>query len=664
MPPKTPKNRQVQIRASQQPQQAAKTPEAKLQAHQQSSSQGKPRTSQHQQSRSARLSFVDLETQRIVRQISALGPQIGLNESTTEGLINYVLTVLTGTVSEQFHLDRRSLSYWVQVFNRWQQLKGSKGSGKGEKAPSHLDYHELQHVLGVTTKNIVNDAIKLFDSEGAKNLSSTGHQQQVLKSIKVPIQPLMLAGVALSPFISDRNKAAFFIGLFDEQGSGGLGENDFCRLQLNLMRAMCKVFSAEMVMDRGQMETYAMAFYDRMSKYAAECVLSKIANHTFNKEDVRKAILLRKTQVHEDVGGSGNVKAQPATRIPVHVLTDCLCQEAASKDPLLFLNKLFIMRWSASRLNPDFEDEYGPEFALSYSSPVPVAKESNRLTAADLPTRPEVVLVRDVLDRWGNDLSEIHDVHGTFDDLPTAPFVRSEFKINLITLLRNDLGCLKGDHAFFVLLSKMYPKTKPRHLQIFHVWCDEYDAIIEEQTRADTARKANESFREDTSKPVIPEIELYKLKKMFSDIDFDGSGAVDVHEMETHFNYMKKKREISEAEYDELMGQFSRAGLDENGCLSLNQFCMVMCPPNFRLPTTLGVGRRVIAAFLEFASTSHDSQMKKSKSNFGYLTRTENEQHGRCTSTSCSRGALEGMAGCFQQYRCEFRWPRDGPRVG
>jgi len=155
---------------------------------------------------------------------------------------------------------------------------------------------------------------------------------------------------------------------------------------------------------------------------------------------------------------------------------------------------------------------------------------------------------------------------------------------------------------------------------VFNVWCDEYDAITEEQRQADTAKKANENFRHESSKPVIPDIELYKLKKMFSDIDFDGSGAVDANEIETHFNYMKKKREISEPEYKQLKKQFDKAGLEQNGCLSLNQFCMMMCPPAFRLPNTLGLGSRVIAAFLEFSSTSHDSHIRKVQSNFGQIS--------------------------------------------
>merc|ERR1711948_42668 len=87
-------------------------------------------------------------------------------------------------------------------------------------------------------------------------------------------------------------------------------------------------------------------------------------------------------------------------------------------------------------------------------------------------------------------------------------------------------------------------------------------------------------FQENETKPVLPVNQLQQLKDRFARLDEHSAGVVDLavvaNDLELHSS-------ADVATYD----------IDSDGCVDINEFLRIMCPPGYRLPEMAGFARDI-----------------------------------------------------------------------
>jgi hypothetical protein len=121
-------------------------------------------------------------------------------------------------------MHNRTLTYWVQLFNKWQQYERKEE----RKLPQCvLDGNELKPLLQLSKMNY-HGIIDMFDPKGSSRLDQEGNfSMSALSRIRMPMQEFCAAGVMTSSLISSKHKLQFLIGLVDLEDTGYLDEATF-----------------------------------------------------------------------------------------------------------------------------------------------------------------------------------------------------------------------------------------------------------------------------------------------------------------------------------------------------------------------------------------------------------------------------------------------------
>merc|ERR1740117_596088 len=96
----------------------------------------------------------------------------------------------------------------------------------------------------------------------------------------------------------------------------------------------------------------------------------------------------------------------------------------------------------------------------------------------------------------------------------------------------------------------------------------------------------------------MPQQELWDLERQFRQLDVDGSGFVEIHEIMVKWNWSQEMATATMVRYDH----------SSDACLDLAEFLRMMCPNEYRLPEMSGPLRE---AFGKLFLSELDNEQKE-----------------------------------------------------
>ncbi|CAE8703983.1 unnamed protein product, partial [Polarella glacialis] len=533
-----------------------------------------------------KLSFVDCSIEQIREAI-------GSEDSEAEFHEQFWRTVLAGTPSIEFRvLQNRTLSFWIKVFNRWQE----SGNFDSSKVPHRINLQQLSQLTNIPSSKCLG-LVKLFDPNGFTRYSKEKTQANADK-LKISMTEMITAGVLLSKLISSRQKLRFVFGLADLDDNRFLDEHQFGGVMALLIRGLCSAFAV--LGDEGitprtdDIRKIVKRLYERISALAARR-LWEIALLGSQQDKATLAQAIRDRQAVA-VAGAGAVAgaeagaAKPsAKQLPFATLQDwCF---GVFNDPLALPYMLLFGRFCPKEQGEDagmFEVE-SDLVVLSHTGPAAIPPDAD-LADGKMLIRPEVITAREIfkycvsLKNWeitprdvmrdmGMDLN--HDFWGILGEAlkKTASESRRGFK-----------------PEFFVFLRKLCPIAQTKHLRMFQSWCQQYDDLAKLEEHAKNNRLALVTFKEENSMPVLSRNDIAILEKQFQAICPVGLGrnCISTKEMAQALNLPLQAVET----------QFAKFDISEDGYIDKHEFITMMCPPGHRLPSMMGVNRDILGSIL------------------------------------------------------------------
>lgn len=557
------------------------------------------------------LSFVDCSLEQVEEAMQSVSPGYDLN-------MDFWAVVLSGIPSEHFKpLQNRTLTFWVKAFNKWLELRQSERS--------EIVSGQIIQEMMFLSKDSLSRIATLFDPEGARRLANEGTTSANVARLKISAPELMCAGVMLSRLISSQHKISFLFGLFDCDDDHALNRKQFSNFVRGFIRGLGAAFAIgnDFLPSDDKMKAVVTRLYKRISDNAS----AKVKHiYTAGSEDVKKALLselrLRKQGISQAVDKAllGFKKTHTEQAIPYAVLQDWCFGQSSDKDPLALPYRLALERFCPSRVGADIADEFDEhlkDFSLSHSAPVQIPEDASVVPSKDLLSRAEVLFTRlhhrDAQEqgRWRPSMAEVES-----NSIMWGIQVSKRFKATMVSAFEN-LCSQKRRFAhsdnlihgleLIDIFRKMCPIAQPKHLRMFEVWCNEYDAFLKEQRHVESIEQAAETYLENNNKPVMPDCELEILEKEFQKMDYMGRGYVTIDDIVSTWGWSDMLARDTVAAYDVL----------GDGYLDKGEFFKMMCPEEYRLPEMSGFGRQIFGKLLEFESKSRRRSAMRQSIKYG-----------------------------------------------
>jgi len=517
-----------------------------------------------------KLSFIDCSISQVKEAIVSEDPEWKFNTQ-------FWHTVLVGRTAEEFRfLQNRTLAFWVNRFNRWQEM----GEWQPRKAPTTLDGNRLAKMMGMP-KDRMFDVMKLFDPAGYRTVQAEGDTEHSIKKSQINVRELMTTGVILSRLIPSRHKLKFVFGVMDIDDSRSLDVDEFAEFIRNYIHGMGAAFGIaddpKVLPCETNIATIASRLYSRISAVAGQRLRDLHAQGDANtKAALAEAIKAKRR--------GGVVKGNS----PVHgggrqVLKFSTLQDwcfRVFKDPLALPYALAIERFCPERYGEvvdgtDLCDSLS-DWYLKHTGPVEVPEDIQAIEeTGHILTRPEVIIARETF-RWA-------EFRGKWvlsrEDIEThMNTTMSDFLWDLISDALPQVGQQKKAKKkpdFFAFLRLLCPAADDRHLRMFEVWCQQYDDLAAKQKELEKAESLlTHTFEANDNKQRWPDSDIEEFKKLFAVIDTKGNGYVDAKQL-------GQGLELDHAAVLQLMHDND---VSDDGYIDEREFLRMMCPPNCKLP--------------------------------------------------------------------------------
>jgi len=368
------------------------------------------------------LSFIDVTTDEMSDLVNA--EMCG--QEWLQGFWFRVLTAPAAPASKSLAL--RTLTYFVQIFNRWQ----SQGNWKAGEAPQFNNANEMQEMCAIPLPRVM-EFVKLFDPPGHARVTMTKSPQDYLK-VKVPVAPFLTACIIMSSAIAKQHKLRFLLGIFDESDKLRLQENEFVALVQALFVGMAALFGLKSAPPTQRIETYSKYLYSRVAELDPEQTGS----------------------------------------IPFALLEEWLLGK--TQDPASLPFALLFERFSVSRdeENPDQFEDPDRIFRLSHKAPVQPPMDTTLALDVGFMDRHEVVLAEKIYNHCIS-TATWHLSHSEAEKI-TQMSINPEYWIEKLHRALDEMDSARG-HGVKLTLSTFFKKLCPRastlHLRMFHNWLKE-----------------------------------------------------------------------------------------------------------------------------------------------------------------------------------------------
>lgn len=550
-----------------------------------------------------KLSFVDCSIEEIRDAITSEDPEWRFHTI-------FWNTILRGTPSPSFrHVQNRTLSFWVKAYNLWQE----QGGWNPRKVPQMVNVHQLSKImLGIRLRVEISGLVRLFDPEGWRRIEVTGFTDMSLERVRIPMAEVMTAGVLASPLIAAKHKLRFIFGIVDWDDTRCLDEQQFAAFIKNVIRGLVAVFGIrqeeEAVPSSDHIARISRRLFERISAMASRRLREIYAAGSLEiKHFMRKAALDRMRPATAPVimetqhPFADSFKLRHTLRYAA--LEKWCCREY--KDPLAVPYALAIERFtSTSGDMPDEFDKGLDDFFLSHSSAVVVPEEVPLLHSSVMLTRAQVILARQVYqfcrERRSWHLS--NDELESLVKLETTDPIFKRFAKAFLEIDKIECRILHGsfNRDFVYLLRKLCPLAHPKHLRMFQGWCDEYDDLMDEQNLVSTSEDVLQTYEDNNQKPILPMSEVLCIKREFHRIDQTNQGFISASDLSREWDI----------DMDTLHETYAQLDVSGDGFIDLQEFMVLSCPPQYRLPEMDGQARELFGELLVAESTSLSEEHK------------------------------------------------------
>jgi len=169
--------------------------------------------------------------------------------------------------------------------------------------------------------------------------------------------------------------------------------------------------------------------------------------------------------------------------------------------------------------------------------------------------------------------------------------------------------------GFVDFLRLICPCALPKHLHMFESWCHAYDECEKQEDELSALIQSEKVFDANELKPILPQDEFLRMQKEFNDLDYDGSGFIEVEELSKMWGV---SLEVAFAAMDKF-------DYSQDRCIDMQEFLMMTCPPTYRLPNMCGVGREIFGQLLKSEIKNKRDRVKTQRSNFSVEFEQDNK---------------------------------------
>lgn len=564
-----------------------------------------------------KLSFIDCSIGQMRSGILAEDAQEKFNT-------NFWFAVLHDDPSDDFKpLQNRTLSFWVQVYNKWQEAG----------FPEYWNGTDLQDSIKIPEKKLLS-IIKLFDEQGYRRLQSMGLTVSNLERVRVPVHPLFLAGVMLSKLISTKMKLRFTFGLVDWDDDRQLDLQQFSAWISSFIRGLGAAFDVDESIEPtdNSLKVICDRLYQRISTIAGRRIKELYANRSAEdtlllKVELAKALKAKLAAQADMDAEPGEMPMSPMASLTRHSPA-MACPHArqvlryesleewcyrAYKDPLALPYALVIERFDATRsgLNASEADNHCEDlegFYLSHMAPVAVPADTDVAAVSGMLTRSEVILCRSIFSYCMK--------QNTFDVMPWQldEALGVEIQMNVWSKIEDAMNAIEKDwHQatgskpnFFQFLRYACPGAREKHLRMFEVWCQEFDELAEAKERHRLIEEAGDVFEENDNLEIIPKSELDSLEKDFESLDTAGRGFLTADQLAQAWNM----------DLETVKGIIHKIDAEDR-TLDKQDYFRLVCPSQYRLPEMSGDQRDLFGKLLESMENKSKAEVKRKAKMFG-----------------------------------------------
>jgi len=374
------------------------------------------------------------------------------------------------------------------------------------------------------------------------------------------------AGVLLSRLMTRTVKLRFIFGLFDWDDSGALDKPQFVLFLASFVRGLAPVFGVS-----GHLPCTSS-----LRRTAERCY-------------VRIGAVARRFAA-ADAGEAG----EAGGALPYDTLEQWLCGELSDQDCLALPYKLAIERFCRTQMQMPtsaMADEFWAGqpggFRLSHSEPVVIPqvmqvcpKHDDDVKMCTYLRRPTVILAREMFCH-ATRAGRIRLNEDELEQLLQQKGLDASFAVkrSLLEALEQLAGSLRpGDSVqdiqLFDFFQLLCPCAQQRHLLMFESWCNEYTEFEEEHMAFEKLEGCRHLFQLNSRKPTLSQSELQELEGEFERLDADGTGFIDVGELQRGWNWSKELASQAITTFDS----------SQDRCIDKQEFLQMMCPPGYKLP--------------------------------------------------------------------------------
>eukprot|EP00928_Gymnodinium_smaydae_P063758 TRINITY_DN47255_c0_g1_i1.p1 TRINITY_DN47255_c0_g1~~TRINITY_DN47255_c0_g1_i1.p1 ORF type:complete len:678 (+),score=158.25 TRINITY_DN47255_c0_g1_i1:199-2232(+) len=447
----------------------------------------------------------------------------------------------------------KTLPYWVEVYNRWQDLIRTKKAREQVDLEQFLDLTRLPKAY----------CQPVFESFGGKNGRG-----------RVSMLSVLTGGVFCSRLISRAIKLKFTLGLFDADDTGGLTEHQFVLFLASLVRGLGAIFAVPEANLPKAAELRRTA-ERRYARIGAVADLFGIGEHREDGEALSHSLIVEWM--------CGSLSDRDCLSLPYRLAIDRLCPE------------------SIDGVADEFWGGVQDGFQLSHTQTVPIPETMTRcprhpdLARCEFLSRKIVIMAREAfvfaskqhrIRLTDYEMDCLVEERGWEVDKATKSKIVEAMDRFACTLHPGSSISELELVDFFRFLS---PCAQPRHVLMYKQWCADYDVHEEKKTKYRALANSLNVFDTNEQKPILPSADVARLEAEFEKLDRDGSGFVNARDIAIAWDW-------SEDIAKRTMMTFDR---DDGRCLDKLEFLQMMCPEEFRLPQMDGVGRHLLGKLLD-----------------------------------------------------------------